>query len=163
MIPSRQHPKRRVKSWVPATAVLAVGAVALIWFLTGLPVKIKRVRISGLRSISQAQLEQIAGIKPGMDVGRNQALDIGKALVKHPLILEASVDAGVTGTLHIRIRERTPVAWLENRSCAIGADGVLLAGIGERDESWLRLAGLQVEKGRVREIGARGQASSRFG
>lgn len=154
MIASRNRSRGRMKPYVPATFVLCIGAVALIWFLVGLPVEIERVRISGLNAVSEAQLRRIANIELGIKVGRVRAKEIEKALLKNPLILDASVDAGVTGTLHIRIRERAPVAWLENSSCAVGVDGVLLTDIKKAEEGWLRLAGLRVEKGRVGDVGA---------
>ncbi len=146
--------RRRLKPWVPATLVLCVGAVALIWFLAGLPVEIVRVRMSGLNALSQAQVKKAAGIELGMEVGRARAKEIETALRKDPQVLEASVDAGVTGTLHIRIRERAPAAWLENASCAVGSDGVLLPGIRKPEEEWLHLAGLKVQKGMIEDVEA---------
>ncbi len=121
------------------TALLAASGV---WLLAGIPVEVKRVKVSGIRYLSPAQVERIAGIKPRMEVGRREAREVREVLEKHKAVIGASVSAGVTGTLHIRIKERVPVAWLAGESCAIAEDGIPLRHITSRDPSWATIAAM---------------------
>lgn len=136
----------------------AVAACAAVAWLCSVPLKIDRVNVRGARLVPPPEVERMIGVKPGTRLGPAGAEKIEEDLRRHPAFVSVSVTRGVTGTLHVRVSEREPVAWLRGYRCAVAADGVLLPHVRQRDPSWISLERVPVEKGRVKSPGVIGEA-----
>ncbi len=144
---------KKVYTWGGMVLTVCLAGV-LLWGLASMPVKIKRVSIRGQRYLSQAAVERMVNVKPGALVGRAEVRRIERDLIRHPAFQSVTVSRGVTGTLHVRVRERKPVAWIRAYRCAVAEDGTLLPYVRQRDPAWISLDGLKVVRGKVLKAGA---------
>lgn len=146
------------RAWLGSRAVVRLACMALAVGLAGvllvkvarMPVKIKRINIVGLRHLTSAQVEHFVGVRPGALLTRSDVRRIERNLARHPAFRSVAVSRGVTGKLHVRVREREPVAWMQAYRCAVAGDGTLLPYIKVRDTAWMVLAGLPAQDGKVR-------------
>jgi hypothetical protein len=118
-----------------------------LWAFLGATITVKSVRISGARYLSPAAIITIAGVKTGARVGPAEGEMIRKELLRTRAFSAVSVVRGLTGTLHIHVREREPVAWSRSYACALAADGTILYRVSRRDASWPALSGLPASEG----------------
>lgn len=133
----------------PMAAGLAGSAAALAaaWMLAPLPVE--RIEVSGNRRLARAEIAQMSGVRPPVRLTFAGVRVAARALAAGPAFESVRVTRGLTGTLHVGVRERAPVAWLPRTGCAVAADGRLLPHFGRREAGWIALDGLTVSSGRV--------------
>jgi hypothetical protein len=134
---------------------MAVGAVALFGILLlgygSMPVRIRKISVQGMKRMTRESVLRIVDLKPDAMVGPSEVRRIEMALKRHPGFLGASVSRGLTGTLHVRLHEREPVAWLCDKGCAVAEDGIVLPHVGTCEAGWARIAGLTLVGGKVCE------------
>ncbi len=148
-IPRFPKMRGRVRYLVGALA----GGGVLVW-LTSLSITIDRVVVRGARLMKPAEVEKLVKVKPGTPMGRTEVRRVEAELARHPAFNGVSVSRGLTGTLHIRVTERNPVAWLSTYRCAVAEDGTLLSHVRRREAGWICLEGFAVEKGKVKQTDA---------
>lgn len=152
----------RIGRWARRAGIAAgvcSAGVAVAWLVT-VPLTVKRVDVRGARLVPAAEVERMAGVRPGTPIGPAKAGQIEADLKRHPGFRRVSVTRGLTGTLHVRVSEREPAAWLRGYRCAVAADGVLLPHVRQRDPSWISLDGIAVRDGRVEKPAVIGEALS---
>ena len=100
----------RVALGITVVAVVAWGLTRVPPLLAGMETfRVSETQVEGRRYLTQAQVVEIAGIPADASVW-DDFDDWEDRLREHPVILEASVDRVLPGTLIVRIREREAVA-----------------------------------------------------
>lgn len=146
--PARERGSDRMRA-VKAGVVLL--AVLFLFGYGSMPVRIRRVSVQGMKYMSREAVVKIVAVDPGTMVGPSDVRRIEMAIRRHPAFSFVSVSRGLTGTLHVRVKERVPVAWLVDRNCAVSEDGFILPHIGEREAGWIRISGFTTAGGRICE------------
>jgi hypothetical protein len=137
-------------------AIKAGIILVAVLFLLGygsMPVRIRRVSVQGVQHMTRGAVVKIVDVDPGAMIGPADVRRIEMTLRRHPAFAQVSVSRGLTGTLHVRVRERLPVAWLVDRDCAVAEDGFILPHVRNREAGWIRISGFTPAGGRVCEAG----------
>jgi hypothetical protein len=124
-----------------------VGAAALIAALWLTPVAVRRVDVTGTRRLARAEVARWTGVTPGARLTFAGARRIEAAMERLPALTKVTVMRGITGTLHVRVTERPPAAWLPRYGCAVAADGTLLPHLNRREPEWVGLDGFTAVRG----------------
>jgi cell division septal protein FtsQ len=135
---------RRVAIVVGVAALAACVAV-----LSRASITVSSVKVSGLKHMTAAEVIRVSGVKTGARIGPAEGELVRKELLRTRAFVSVSVIRGLTGTLHIHVRERRPVAWCRPYGCALAADGTLLYRLGRRDPAWPSLSGMPASEGTV--------------
>jgi len=137
-----------------SVALGACLAGAAIAWLVSTPIKVERVSIRGMRMVAAGEIKRILNVRPGLPVGHGDVRRMESELERHAAFESASVSRGLTGTLHVRLVEREPVAWMRAFRCSVAEDGTLLPHVRQRDPSWICLEGVAVKHGKVSDVDA---------
>jgi cell division protein FtsQ len=105
--------------WVAGVALLAVGLSGWLWGDEALSrlewFEVKRVEVAGNRYLAPHDVLRAASIHRGQSVW-DDAESWEDALRAHPGIEDARVTRRLPGTLRVRIREKSPIAYVQARS-----------------------------------------------
>jgi len=137
-------------------AVKAGVVLLAVLFLFGygsMPVRIRRVGVQGVQYMTRDAVVKIADVESGAMIGPADVRRIEMTLRRHPAFASVSVSRGLTGILHVRVRERIPVAWLVDRDCAVAEDGCILPHVRRKKAGWINLSGFTPAGGRICEVG----------
>jgi hypothetical protein len=124
-------------------------ALLFLWGYSRMPGRIVRISIRGARLVSRSEVARMVDVAPGAVIGNAEVRRIEMALARNPAFCGVSVSRGVTGTLHVSVREREPVAWLISHQCAVARDGTLLPHLSRRDDAWVSVNGFAVADGKA--------------
>lgn len=136
-----------MKSPMAAIVSGGIAVLAAVWLAVPLPVA--RIEVSGNERLARAEIVRLSGVRPPVRMTFGDARRTARALAAGPAFESVRVARGLTGTLHLGVRERVPVAWLPRAGCAVAADGRLLPHFGRREPGWIAVDGLSVTDGRV--------------
>lgn len=88
---------------------------------------VKEINVAGIQNISEDQIVVGSGLKLGEKVYKFNKKVLSENLIKNPWIEDVAVDRNLSGKISINIKERKPVALVNNGSiCQIDRNGVVL-------------------------------------
>lgn len=102
---------RRLPRWAAVIAVVAV-LVLLAWVIGFSSVLgVRSVQVRGTKSVSAAQVRQVAGIRPGAPLLRLDTSAIQRRLAALPIVRSARVSTSYPSAVTIQIQERVAVGY----------------------------------------------------
>jgi cell division protein FtsQ len=129
LIPEPVSPKNTYFRWLLVFLCLfVIGAFcAYQWSQKAGFMRVKQVRCSGLRLVSQKELLKVAGIAPNMQITALKPAAIQERLERHPYIRAANVSRHFPDQVWIAIEERVPFCYIAiSQLYLIDGTGVLL-------------------------------------
>lgn len=108
---SRGSASRKLPRWAAAIAVVSV-LVLLAWVIgfSGV-LGVRSVQVRGTRSVSAAQVREVAGIRPGAPLLRLDTSAILRRVAALPIVRSAQVSTSYPSTVTISIQERVAVGY----------------------------------------------------
>lgn len=110
----RQMRRRRIRLVLLALlVVVVVGAGVWAFYFSSL-LTVERVQVTGVKTLSVAQVERRAQVSMGTPLVRADLGGITKRVEKLPAVLHADVSRSWPHAVHIDVTERTPVAVVQH-------------------------------------------------
>lgn len=122
---ARVDPRRRV---LQVLAVLLVLAGAGAWVLLGSPFfSVRTVQVDGARTLSAAEVREVAGIPTGTALVRVDTAAAAERVARLPQVASVTVVRGWPDEVVVTIAQRVPVAVVEQNGTRslVDADGLL--------------------------------------
>lgn len=103
--------KKWARKALPVLAVVVLmGVLAVIGWRWMAKQTVQAVEVAGARHAPADSLVALASIVPGDTLMAVDPALVADRVVRHPWVQEATVRRSPTGTVHLRVQERTPVA-----------------------------------------------------
>lgn len=111
----------RLRTWAFVLLTLVTAGVAAVWML-----RIEEVRVSGLRSLSAADVIAASGLEPGERILWVRLSEAARRVERLPGVADAVAERRLPAAVVITVRERAPVARLDGaRELAVDERGVI--------------------------------------
>lgn len=121
--PKKKKRKRRKKHYLLKLLLLIAFCVALYFFLRSSVFDIKSIKVSESSHFTAEQVEEMAGIKAGMNLFEFRGGGCEDKLEENPFIKEAKIKRSLPGTVTIKLTERQEMAILEKDKQYVVIDG----------------------------------------
>ena len=132
--------RRALRAGQAVLLLLPVLVVAWVLFASSW-LAVDRVVISGLDRLSDAQVREAVGVRPGTPLARVDVGDVGDAVRRLPPVASVDVERSWPGTLRVQVRERVAVAGLprDGKVTLVDAGAVPFAIVGSLPQGVVRL------------------------
>lgn len=140
----RCHGLLRVAGWLVGLALVLWGGIASVSKLSPMiqrGLEIRDVRVEGIHQVTKQEIVERLSLKQGTALHQVSLPYLAERLQAHPWIKEASLERRPLHELLVAIVERKPAAMARTavEHVLIDEDGVVLARLGDRDETALPL------------------------
>jgi cell division protein FtsQ len=110
-------------------ALLLIGFVVGAWAVAVSPLfHVREIRVRGNRHLSSSEVVRLAGLGPATNILTLSPNRLERALTRSPWVRSVEVRRSLPSTVVLRIQERSPMAWVEQRHgvAVVAADGTIL-------------------------------------